>query len=110
MRFVSSAAVVLASVSSLGAGLDKPKPYSNYDVQRCALKALSHAPEHRTSRRFVRKGEKSTGYPPIVAFEILESGEVTNAFVKRSSGFANVDNYAVGSRNQIQQAPRLRCH
>jgi TonB family protein len=95
MRFLSIAAVLLASVSGLGAAQDKPKPDGKYDVQRCTPKVLSHARQRKTSRRFVRKGEKPTGYSPIVAFEILESGDVANALVKRSSGFANVDNYAL---------------
>jgi hypothetical protein len=56
---------------------------------------LSHGPERRTSQKFVRKGEKSTGYSPIVAFEILASGDVADPFLKRSSGFANVDNFAL---------------
>ena len=76
MRFLSIAAVLLAGVSGLGASQDNPKPGGKYDVQRCTPKVLSHAPERKTSQRFVRKGEKSTGYSPIVAFEILESGDV----------------------------------
>jgi TonB family protein len=49
------------------------------------------------SNRKVRRrpGEKASGYPPIVSFEILESGEVKNAWVKRSSGMADVDALAL---------------
>ena len=43
------------------------------------------------------KGEKATGYPPVIAFEIRESGEVVNSRVKRSSGMADIDNYALNS-------------
>ena len=35
---------------------------------------LSHARERKTFGTFVGKGEKSTGYSPIVVFDILESG------------------------------------
>jgi len=42
----------------------------------------------------VHQGEKSTAYAPLIAFEILESGEVANARVKRSSGLADLDTYA----------------
>ena len=43
----------------------------------------------------VRDGEKSSGFTPIVAFEILESGRVANVRLKRSSGMRDVDNYAL---------------
>ena len=43
----------------------------------------------------VRKGEKSTGFSPVITFEILESGEVARAYIKPSSGFADVDQYAL---------------
>ena len=109
MRFLSIAAVLLAGVSGLGASKDKRKPGGNYDVQRCTPKVLSHAPERNPSQRFVRKGEKSTGYSPIVAFEILESGDVANAFVKRSSGFANVDNYALAWVRGAKYSERPGC-
>ena len=109
MRFLSISAVLLAGVSGLGASRDKPKPGGKYDVERCTPKVLSHAPERKTSQRFVRKGEKSTGYSPIVAFEILESGDVANAFVKRSSGFANVDNYALTWVRETKYNERSGC-
>jgi len=109
MRFLSITAVLLASVSGLGASQDKPKHGDEYDVQRCTPKVLSHAPERKTSQRFVRKGEKSTGYSPIVAFEILESGDVGNAFVKRSSGFANVDKYALTWVRETKYNKRPGC-
>ncbi len=45
----------------------------------------------------VRDGEKSSGFTPIVAFEILESGRVANVRLKRSSGMRDIDNYALAS-------------
>ena len=109
MRFLSIAAVFLASVSGLGGAQEKPKPDRNYDVQRCAPNVVSHARQRNTSRRVVRKGEKSTGYSPIVAFEILESGDVANAFVKRSSGLSNVDNYALTWVRETKYSKRPGC-
>ena len=109
MRFLSIAAVLLAGVSGLGAVQDNPKPDGKYYVRGCTPKVLSHAHQRKTSRRFVRKGEKSTGYSPIVAFEILESGDVANAFVKRSSGFANVDNYALTWVRETKYSNRPGC-
>jgi len=102
--------VLLLAVSmAFGAAQDKPKPDGKYDVQRCTPKVLSHSRQRKTSRRFVRKGEKPTGYSPIVVFEILESGDVANAFVKRSSGFANVDNYALAWVRGTKYSERPGC-
>src|SRR6267143_112420 len=109
MRLLSIAAVLLASVSGLGAAQDKPTPDGKYDVQRCAPKVLSPARQRKTFRRFVRKGEKRTGYAPIIAFEILESGDVANTAVKRSSGFANVDNYALTWVRETKYSKRPGC-
>ena len=41
------------------------------------------------------KGEKGIKAPPIVTFEILESGEVVNARIHRSSGVADLDRKAM---------------
>jgi TonB family protein len=108
MRFLSIA-MLLVSVSRLGAAQDKPKPEGKYDIQRCTRKVLSHARERKTPQNFVRKGEKSTGYSPIVAFDILESGDVANAFLKRSSGFTNVDNYALTWVRETKYNKRPGC-
>jgi len=43
----------------------------------------------------VRKGEKATGLDPLITFQILESGEVTNVRLKRSSGVADIDEDAL---------------
>ena len=43
----------------------------------------------------VRKGERSTGYSPLVTFEVQESGELTNVVLKRSSGYSRIDRRAV---------------
>ena len=59
--------------------------------------------------KFVRKGEKSTGYTSIVAFEILESGDVADAVVKRSSGIANGDKYALTWVRETKYSKRPGC-
>ena len=41
------------------------------------------------------KGEKGIKAAPIVTFEILESGEVVNARIQRSSGMADLDRKAL---------------
>jgi TonB family protein len=43
----------------------------------------------------LREGEKSTGYTPIIAFQITSTGEVLNARVKRSSGIRAMDDSAL---------------
>jgi len=57
----------------------------------------------------VHKGDKSTGYSPLIAFEILESGEVANAHVRRSSGFADIDTYALNWVRTIRYSSRPGC-
>jgi TonB family protein len=101
--------VLLLAVSAFSAAQDKPKPDDKYDVQKCTPKVLSHARQRKTPKNFVRKGEKSTGYSPIVVFEILESGDVANAFLKRSSGFANVDNFALTWVREAKYNKRPGC-
>lgn len=67
---------------------------ATYDWNRCALKVISHESAAETTIR-VRAGEKSTMHDPVIRFEILESGEVRNAVIQRSSGIADIDNYAL---------------
>jgi TonB family protein len=63
-------------------------------LKKCQPKVVKHGPIPKGTDIVVRKGEKVTG-APLISFQILESGEVTNASVKRSSGLANVDRYAL---------------
>ncbi len=57
----------------------------------------------------VRDGEKSSGFTPIVAFEILESGKVTNVRLKRSSGMRDIDDYALNSIRSHRYNSRPGC-
>ena|SRR5438309_9533666 len=95
MHLFPVAAIVLANLSAIGTLQDNPKSKDKFDAQRCTPKVVSHARQHKSPRIRIRKGEEPSGYSAIVAFEILESGEVANAFVKRSSGIADVDSRAV---------------
>lgn len=82
--------VALAAVAQ-----DSSKPKLPYDVKRCTPKAVKQGTTPK--KGFVRqKGEKASGYSPIVSYEIPESGEVVNAKLKRSSGFKFLDDYALG--------------
>jgi TonB family protein len=70
------------------------KVTQQYDVKKCQPKMIKHGPVPKGADVVVRKDEKVRGHP-VISFRILESGEVTNALVKRSSGLANVDKYAL---------------
>jgi TonB family protein len=57
----------------------------------------------------VREGEKSTGYTPIIAFQITSTGEVLKAHVKRSSGIRDMDNSALSSIQSSKYNSRPGC-
>jgi uncharacterized protein len=57
----------------------------------------------------VREGEKSTGYTPIIAFEIASTGEVVSAHVKRSSGIRDIDDSALSSIRSGRYNSRPGC-
>lgn len=93
---------------SIDVALDNPKPDGKYDIQKCTPKVMSRA-EHGESPQFhFRKGEKYL-HSPVVACEILESGEIAHAFLKRSSGVADLDNYAVRWVQQLRYNKRPGC-
>jgi TonB family protein len=64
-----------------------------YDVKRCTPKVLSFG--KTPAEIHFREDEKPTGLIPVVAFQILESGEVTNIVLKQSSGTRDKDNAAL---------------
>jgi penicillin-binding protein 1A len=69
---------------------------ATYDWNRCALKLAGYGSPTNTTIR-AQPGEKPLKQTPIVSFEVLESGEVSNAAVYRSSGIADIDNFALAS-------------
>jgi hypothetical protein len=76
------------------AGWAQEKPV--YVAKRCVPKIVAnHDPRPNHESITFRKGEKSTGRSPLIAFEILESGEVVHVYVKGSSGFADIDRSAL---------------
>jgi len=52
----------------------------------------------------IRKRDKPTGRIPVVALEILETGEVTNLRIKQTSGIADEDAHA------LQWVGAFRCN
>ena len=77
-------------------------------IKRCRPKVVkSVTPKQKPIQ--VRKGEKSTRFTPIIAFDIPESGEVANARVKRSSGIRDIDEYALNWVKSIRYDSRPGC-
>ena len=95
MHRLAAATFILGAMVSTLVGQTKPLPDQKSDVKRCAPKIVNQAPSPKEQSLRTRTGEKSTGFSPIVAFQILESGEVVHAYVKRSSGIADIDAYAL---------------
>ena len=106
-RLVAVALLLLYTV--LGASQNPQPPGKSFDAKRCTPRVVKHGTLPRNVGPFVQKGEKATGYTPLISFQILESGKVANARVKRSSGFANVDKYALQSINGTRYNARPGC-
>jgi TonB family protein len=108
-RLGIASSVLLATMMPTVAAQEKPKADLQYDVSRCRPKILSQAPPPKQKAIRTRKGEKSTGFSPVIAFQILESGEVAHAYVKRSSGIADIDRYALNSVQRTKYNTRSGC-
>jgi TonB family protein len=88
---------------------EKPLADQKSDVKRCTPKVVSHASPPKQESIHIRPGEKSTGFSPIIAFQILETGEVTQAHIKRSSGIAYIDIRALKWIRGTKYNPRSGC-
>ena len=109
MRLVMIAAVVpIVLMPTRISPQAKPASAPKSGAADCALRVVRQptSPNHEVRRH---QGEKATGYAPIVTFEILESGEVRNARIKRSSGMANVDALALDWVRSAQYGMRPGC-
>jgi TonB family protein len=84
------------------------QPAKKYDVKRCTPKIAKRSPLSKLNIG-AQEGEKATGYSPLISFQVLESGEVANARVKRSSGFAHVDRYALDWIKGMKYNARSGC-
>jgi TonB family protein len=87
----------------------KANPEQKYDAKLCRLKVVSNGRTIRQKSIHVHKGEKATRYSPIIAFEILESGAVVNARITRSSGFSDIDAYALNWIQSTRYNNRSGC-
>ncbi len=84
----------------------KTKPY---DVKRCTPKLLSSHATKGKVHIHIRKSDKPTGRIPVVACQILESGEVVNVALKQSSGIRDKDNLALRWVKQMKYNERPGC-
>jgi len=87
---------------------EKPKAGPQDFPKRCNPVIVKDGkPDGRTIT--VHKGEKSTGYTPLITFQIAPSGDVINIHLKRSSGFRDVDEYALSSFKSSRYTGLLGC-
>jgi hypothetical protein len=99
--------LLLAVFTAFGAAQDKAKPKGEYDIQRCVPKPISKASGKSPEFHF-RKGEEYK-HTPVVAYEVLESGAMAHPLLKRSSGIAELDKYALKWVEELKFNKRPRC-
>jgi hypothetical protein len=107
MRPIVITVLLLAASTAFGATQDKTMPEGENLAQRCAPKVISRKDAKSPEFHF-REGE-TYRHSPVVAYEILESGETAHATLKRSSGVAEVDSYAVKSVQELKFNKRPGC-
>lgn len=110
MHLAAVFTAIMAIFLATGAAHLKPKSsQQEYDARRCAPKLLKERPRRGVDERIhIGKGEKYKN-SPVVAFQIQESGEVTNVVLKRSSGVANIDAHALASIRGLKFNKRPGC-
>jgi TonB family protein len=105
MRFPSAIIIPVALMPFLVQGQGSRKQ----EEKPCKLKLFFQPAAPKQEAIHFRKGEKSSGYAPLITFEILESGEVTNARVKRSSGVSDIDALALDWARSARYKKRPGC-
>lgn len=105
MRSQVIVVLFVAVSTAFTAAQGKTKTEGEYDVQRCTPKLIGR---DRNSELQLRKGGKYR-HSPVVAFQILESGETADAILKRSSGVAEMDKYALKSVQESKFNKRPGC-
>lgn len=102
------AIMILVCSSVLGTSQNTAKPAGDYEIQRCKPKPTQRLRHRKSPQIHFQKGEKYT-HSPVVSCEILESGEVANVFLKRSSGVADADKYALDWVRELKYNARPEC-
>ena len=99
---------MLLALSCFCTAQENPRSEAKINLHRCAPKIIKRASPRELPKIHFRKGEKYKNIP-IIAYQILESGIVTGALVKRSSGVADIDKYALESVRDFKFNERLGC-
>ena len=107
MRHLVIKVLLVVVSTAFGAVQDKAKPKGEYDGEPCTPKLIS-ATGSNAPMFHLRKGEVYR-HSPVVAFEILESGETIHAILKRKSGVAEVDKYALKWAHELKYNQRPGC-
>jgi TonB family protein len=71
-----------------------PEMMAHYDSKRCSPRIEKQSPSTIDDEVRLRKGEK-VPESPVVAYEVLESGETSNLHLERSSGNEELDKHAL---------------
>ena|ERR1700726_2112744 len=108
MRVFAFSATILFALTCFCTAQDNPKPQAETYLHRCAPKIINRASPREFPQIHFRKGEKYKTIP-IIAYQVLESGQVAQALVKRSSGVADIDKYALDSVRELKFNKRLGC-
>jgi len=106
-RFAVVAALIITTAQTFSESARAPA--APVDSGTCTPLVVKQGDTPKSMGVFVQKGEKPTGYTPLISFQILESGKVANARVKRSSGFSRVDRYALESVRKTTYRARPGC-
>jgi outer membrane biosynthesis protein TonB len=91
--------VALCWVIVVTGAAEERQTAAQYAVERCKPKIAKKASCQGAQSCSEKLGKSPQVFPPVISYEILESGEVTNAQVKRCCGFSAIDKFAL---NQIQ--------
>lgn len=101
LEFVSSGEAMSASEAPLVIKKDAKTPAA-YDFERCPVKIIKNG----TSAALKIPPGSVIKNTPVVGFEVLESGTIRNAVLSRSSGLAEIDQYALETTRSIRFASR----
>lgn len=102
--------MLLVLLSMAGSSPVRVEPTAQqYDVKACQPKVAQQSSVDDRKVLRARKGDHPTGFSPIISYQILESGEVAHAQIKRSSGVAEIDSYALSSIQRTRFNRRPGC-
>jgi hypothetical protein len=105
------ALLLFVANAPMGSSQDRQKK-TNEDQERLIKRCkpvLVKAPKVKQKVIHLRKGERPSGFTPLVAFQIAASGEVINVYLNRSSGIRDSDDYALNWIQSEKYSARPGC-